>query len=151
MKPSLLCVVLSAISIVSPSLAQLNVKPFPKAALVAKTVAIVNNTHQDGIVDGATDALKRWGKFTVVDDPDSADITLVFEKKSEHDKTDTQKTGDDGKTESGFSMSFSSNIHMRATVKGSDAAFYTTTSGDSKKKAGAGCVTDLQRAFLANR
>jgi len=152
-KPIFLPALLLAILIAAPARlpAQQDVKPFPKAALAAKTVAIVNNTHQDGVVDGATEALKRWGRFTVVDDPDSADITLVFDKKSEHDKTTTEKTGDDGKTESGFSMSFSSAIHMRATVKGSDAAFYTTTSGDSKKKAGGGCISDLQRAYLAAR
>ncbi len=153
MKPIFLPALLFAILIAAPAhlSAQQNVKAFPKAALAAKTVAIVNNTHQDGIVDGATETLKRWGRFTVVDDPDSADVTLVFDKKSEHDKTNTEKTGDDGKTESGFSVTFSSTIHMRATVKGSDAAFYSTTSGDSKKKAGGGCIIDLQRAYLAAR
>jgi hypothetical protein len=151
-KLRLITALLFAASIVTaPSLrAQLNVKPFPRAALAAKTVAIVNHTHQEGIVDGATDALKRWGHFTVVDDPDAADLTLVFDKKSEHDRTTTEKTGDDGKTESGFSMSFSTTIHMHARVKGSAAAFYSTTSDDSKKKAGEGCVIDLQHAFLDN-
>src|SRR5579859_3120816 len=93
MRPLLPTLLLAATITLS---AQTAIKPFPKAALTAKTVTIVNNTHQEGVIDGATDAIKRWGHFTIVDDPDAADITLVFDKKSEHEKTSTQKAGDDG-------------------------------------------------------
>jgi len=129
--------------------AQMQVRPLPKAALAAKTVAIVNNTHNDAVSEGAVEALKRWGHFTIVDDSDMADITLTFEKKSEHEGTSTQKTGDDGKPDTNYSISFSSSIRMKATLKGSESAFYSTTTGESKKKAGAGCILDLQRAYLA--
>ncbi len=129
--------------------AQVNVRPLPKPALTAKTVAIVNNTHNDAVEEGAMEALKRWGRFTIVDDSEAADITLTFDKKSEHEGTSTQKTGEDGKVDSGYSMSFSSSIHMKATLKGGDTSFYSTTTGESKKKAGAGCILDLQRAYLA--
>lgn len=131
--------------------AQVNVRPFPKPALAAKTVAIVNSTHNDAVSEGAVDALKRWGKFTIVDDSDAADITLTFEKKSEHEGNSSQKTGDDGKPNSSYSMSFSSSIKMKATLKGEEKDFYSTTTGDSKKKAGEGCVLDLQRAYLSSR
>jgi len=134
---------------VSLTQAQMQVKPLPKAALTAKTVAIVNNTHNDAVSEGALEALKRWGHFTIVDDSDTADITLTFEKKNEHEGTSTQKTGDDGKPDTNYSITFSSSIRMKATLKGADSAFYSTTTGDSKKKAGAGCILDLQRAYLA--
>lgn len=147
MKISLPAILLTTTLAVS---AQTTIKPFPKAALAAKTVAIVNNTHQEGVTDGATEAIKRWGHLILIDDADAADITLVFDKKSEHEKTSTQKTGDDGKPESSFSMTFGSSIHMHATVKGASTAFYSTTSSDSKKKAGEACILDLQHAYLDN-
>lgn len=128
--------------------AQVKVQPFPKAALTAKTVVIVNNTHNDAVTEGAIEVLKRWGRFTIVDDSDAADLVLTFDKKTEHEGASTQKTGDDGKPDTNYSVSFSSSIHMKATLKGGDSSFYTTTTGDSKKKAGAGCVLDLQRAYL---
>ncbi len=129
--------------------AQMNVKPLPKPALAAKTVAIVNNTHNDALSEGAIEALKRWGRFTIVDDSDAADITLTFDKKSEHEGTSTQKTGEDGKPDTNYSMSFSSSVHMKAMLKDGDAAFYTTSTAESKKKAGTACILDLQRAYLA--
>ncbi|MBB5058234.1 hypothetical protein HDF16_002948 [Granulicella aggregans] len=147
MKLSLPAILLATTLAVS---AQSTVKPFPKPALAAKTVAIVNNTHQEGVTEGATDAIKRWGHLTLIDDADAADITLVFDKKSEHEKSTTQKTGEDGKPESTFSMSFSSAIHMHASLKGAPTAFYSTTSSDSKKKAGEACILDLQHAYLDN-
>ena len=129
--------------------AQKAITPFPKEALAAKTVAIVNNTHNEAVTEGAIEALKRWGRFTVVDDSDIADLTLTFDKKSEHDGASSQKPGDNGKPDYSYSMSFSSSIHMHAALKRSDTSFYSTTTSESKKKAGAECVTDLQRAYNA--
>ena len=148
-----ICIAVLAFSatLIGPAYAQKMVRAFPPEVVAAKTVAIMNETHDQGVTDGAVEALKRWGKFTVVEDPEVADITLTFDKKSEHDKTNTEKTGDDGKTDYGFSMSFSSSVHMKAVLKGSETAFYTTTSGDSKKKAGNDCVIDFQKAYLAAR
>src|ERR1700686_2346173 len=76
---------------------QRSIWPFPRAALAARTVAIVNNTHNEAVEQGAEEALRRWGRFTVVDDAGTADITLTFDKKSEHAGSSTQTTGDDGK------------------------------------------------------
>ena len=149
MKNLILGVALFLLGAFGLAAAQVNVRPLPKEALSAKTVAIVNNTHNDGVSEGAVEALKRWGKFTIVDDSDAADVTLTFEKKSEHEGTSTQKTGDDGKPDTSYSMSFSSTIRMRATLKGGESAFYSTSIGDSKKKAGAGCILNLQQAYLA--
>lgn len=131
--------------------AQRMIKPFPKEVFSAKTVAIVNNTHNEAVSDGAVEALKRWGHFTVIDDADLADITLTFGKKSTHSGTSSQTTGDDGKPSSNYSMSFSSSIDMSATVKGADRPFYTTSTDESKKKAGNNCVRDLQGAYDSAR
>ncbi|HXC96817.1 MAG TPA: hypothetical protein VNU92_14040 [Edaphobacter sp.] len=131
-------------------------KPIPKPVFAAKTIAIVNHAHNDGVEAGALESLKRWGKFTVVDDPDTADIVLTFEKVSEHESksTQTSKDNNDGKqpeTSSSFSMSFGSNLTMKATMKGSTTPFYSATNNDSKKKGGAACVVDFQSAYNQDR
>jgi len=131
--------------------AQKMIQSFPREVFSAKTVAIVNNTHNDAVSQGAIEALKRWGHFTLTDDSDLADITLIFGKKANHAGTSTQTTGDDGKTNSNYSMSFSSSVDMSATVKGTDKPFYTTSTDESKKKAGNECVRNLQSAFDSAR
>ncbi len=133
------------------ALGQSSVRPFPKAVFVARTVAIINNTHNEAVEQGAIDALKRWGKLTVVDDADLADITLTFDKKSEHEGSSSQKPGEDGKPSSSYSLSFSSSVRMKAVLKGETSSFYAASTSESKKKAGAECVTDLQGAYLNNR
>ena len=126
----------------------------PAAVLTAKTVAIVNDTRDPKVADGAVAALKSWGQFTVVDDPQVADITLRFEKTKEHSGASTPgKTDADGKPVGdpsyGYSFSMSSQIHMKAYSKDADTAFFTTKTDDGKVKAGMGCVNDLHTAFRA--
>ena len=151
MRRCLLAVVLSCAVLGGASWAQRVIRPFPKEVFAAKTVAIVNNTHNEAVEQGAVEALRRWGHFTVVDATDLADITLTFAKKSEHEGSSSQTTGDDGKPSSSYSVSFSSSIHMSAAVKGPDRPFYAATTSESKKKAGAECVTELQGAFASAR
>lgn len=138
----------------TPALAQR--KPIPRPVFAAKTIAIVNHAHNDQVEAGALESLKRWGKFTVVDDPDNADIVLTFEKISEHEgkSTQTEKNNNDGKqpeTSSTYSMSFGSSLTMKATMKGNTTPFYTATNSDSKKKGGAACVVDFQSAYNQDR
>jgi hypothetical protein len=151
MKHRLLGVVLFSAVLMGTAAAQRSIQPLPKEVFAAKTVAIVNNTHNEAVEQGAVDALKRWGRFTVIDDSDLADITLTFDKRSEHDGSSSQTTGDDGKPSTSYSVSFSSSIHMTAVVKGAGRSFYGTTTSESKKKAGATCITDLQSAFVSGR
>lgn len=122
--------------------------PMPKAAFAAKTVAIENNTKAGAVKDGALEQLQRWGHFTVVEDVDSADIVLRFDKKTDHERTNSQSTDDKGQSSWSAGMSFSSQVHMRAYLKGEDAPFYTTQTGDDKKKAGVTCVTSFENAWL---
>jgi hypothetical protein len=131
-------------------------KLIPRPVFAAKTVAIVNHAHNEAVETGALESLKRWGKFTVVDDPDIADIVLTFEKNNEHEgkSTQTSKDNNDGKspeTSSSYSMTFGSSLTMKATMKGSTTPFYTATNSDSKKKGGAGCVVDFQSAYNQDR
>ena len=126
----------------------------PAEALTAKTVAIVNDTRDAKVTDGAMAALKSWGQFTLVDDPQVADITLRFDKTKEHSGASTpQKTDADGKpvgdSTYGYSFSTSSQIHMKAYLKDGGTAFFTTKTDDGKVKAGMGCVNDFHTAFRA--
>ncbi len=123
----------------------------PKAVFTGKTVAILNDTKSGEVSDGALEQLKRWGRFTVVDDADSADIVLRFDKKTDREKQNKQSTDDKGSTSYSTTLSFSSEVHMRAYLKGSETPFYTTKTDDSKKKAGITCVTSFEKAWLEAR
>jgi hypothetical protein len=133
------------------AVATLAQQPMPKTALAARTIAILNDSKTGEVSDGAVEQLKRWGHFIVVDDTDSADIVLRFDKKIDHEKQNSQSTDDSGNTSYSGSMSFSSQVHMRAYLKGANSPFYTTQTGDSKRKAGISCVSSFQRAWIAAR
>jgi hypothetical protein len=123
----------------------------PRAALAAKTIAIVNDTKTGEVSDGALEQLRGWGHFTLVDDADSADIVLRFDKKTDRSKQNSQSTDEKGTTTWSGTMTFSSEVHMRAYLKGSNSPFYTTETGDSKRKAGVTCVTSFEKAWIEAR
>jgi hypothetical protein len=123
----------------------------PRAALAAKTIAIVNDTKTGEVSDGALEQLRGWGYFTLVDDADSADIVLRFDKKTDRSKQNSQSTDEKGTTTWSGTMTFSSEVHMRAYLKGSNSPFYTTETGDSKRKAGVTCVTSFEKAWIEAR
>jgi hypothetical protein len=125
--------------------------PIPQAAFAAKTIAVVNDTKMGDVSDGALEQLKGWGHFIVVDDADSADIVLRFDKKTDREKQNSQSTDEKGTTTWSGGMTFSSQVHMRAYLKGSSSPFYTTQTGESKKKAGVSCVTSFQKAWIEAR
>ena len=148
MKRLLAMTVLSA-SFLSCALAQST--KFPAAALGAKTVAIENDTHVQAVTDGAVEEIKEWGHFRIVDDPDTADVVLRFSKKSSHDRSNTEKKNDDGTSSYGFSVSSSSSVTMEATLKDSFSPFYTTTTSESKQKAGVQCTQAFIGAYQDSR
>lgn len=125
---------------------------FSAAALKAKTIAVVNDTKDAGVAKGAATALQSWAQFTRVDDPQVADITLRFDKSRERSGESTQGTDpNSGKPSYGYSISSSSQIHMKAYLKDGDDAFYSTRTDDSKVKAGMSCVNDFHTAYRAAR
>ena len=138
--------------LVGAAWAQTGKAPFPDGVFAAKTVAIVNDTHTPGVEKGAAEALQAWGQYKVVDDPQLADITLRFEKNRQRDGRDSQTKDPNGKdTSYSYSMSFSSSIHMSAFLKDGDKPFYSTTTDDSKAKAGTSCINSFHTAYRDSR
>jgi hypothetical protein len=143
---------LTTLLLVSSAIAGAQAGGFPKEVFAAKTVAIINDTHIDAVTDGAVEQLKRWGHFIVTEDAENADITLRFDKNSNHDGRSTQKTDANGNpTDYSYSMTFGSSVHMKAYLKGNNASFYSTKTDESKKKAGTSCVSSFESAYLNAR
>src|SRR5271154_3127866 len=69
---------------------------FPAAVFSAKTIAIINDTPTSVVTEGAINALKAWAQFKIVDNPESADVTLRFDKSKEHQRQDSHKTDANG-------------------------------------------------------
>jgi hypothetical protein len=120
---------------------------FPPSAFKVHTVAVMNETHNAGVMSGATEALKDWGHWKQIDDPMSADLVLDFGKKSDHSGSSSDRPATDGKPSYSYSMSFSSKIEMSATTKDGFNPFYTTTTSEDKQKAGRACVQSFISAY----
>ena len=147
MKTLLTCALFSCVLFAPGAYAQK--AAFPPEAMAAKTVAILNDTKTGTVTDGATEELKQWGHLRVVDDPESAEIVLHFTRQTAHDRSNSQAADANGNPTNnyGFSYSFSSSIQMTATTKDGFAPFYTTTTKDSKQKAGTECVQAFIGAY----
>lgn len=146
--PSFSRLVASSCLLIASAFAQTGKKAFPDGVFQAKTIAVINDTHTPQVDKGAEDALKSWGQFKVVDDPQLADVTLRFEKTRQHEGHDSQKQDPDGKdTSYSYTMSFGSTIEMKAFFKDADTPFYSTKTEDSKAKAGTTCVNSFHTAF----
>ena len=118
------------------------------AALAAKTVAVLNDTHAHGVEEGAEAELKEWGRLKVVDDLDSADLVLHFSKKSERETSHTNKTDANGNpTDYGFTITSESKVYMTVTMKDGFDSFYKTETTEGKQKAGRVCVQSFIRAW----
>ena len=126
-------------------------QPLPRSVFEARTIALVNETKTAEVIDGAMEQLTRWGHFTVVDDAESADIVLRFDKKTDREKQSSQSTDEKGTTSWSGGMTFSTHVHMRAYLKGANSPFYTTETEDSKKKAGVSCVARFQKTWIEER
>ena len=62
--------------------------PLPAEAYSAKTIAIVNHTGTQKVLDKAYEELTKWGRMKVVQNPDDADVVLVVEvQKGSHGAT----------------------------------------------------------------
>jgi hypothetical protein len=136
---------LFALSLASPLLAQ----SMPQAALKAKKVVVLNDTHSFAVEQGAEAQLKQWGRMTVVGDIDGADLVLSFTKKAGHSTQSTQKESADGKpNEYGFSVSSESTVEMSASTRDGFAPFYKTYTHSEKAQAGRDCVSAFINAWL---
>ena len=52
--------------------------PLPKALVDAKTAYLVNDGAGQGTYDDLADELRKWGRFTLVDDPTGSDVTITL-------------------------------------------------------------------------
>ena len=87
--------------------------PLPDAVYEAKTVFIVNQTGFQSTVDGAFDAITKWGKVSVITKRSKADLVITFTYADELIK---------GTTSWGA-------FNMSVQLQGSDDAVFQTSSG----------------------
>ncbi len=52
--------------------------PLPSLFFQARTIAIVNDTDESYIPNRASDELKKWGRYQIVENADDADLVLVL-------------------------------------------------------------------------
>lgn len=52
--------------------------PIPRALVDAKTAYLVNAGAGQGTFDDLANALTKWGRFALVDDPAKADVTITL-------------------------------------------------------------------------
>jgi len=69
-------------------------RPLPPTVLEAKTIYIDNQTGKNNLTARAIAELKTWGRFTVVNDPAKADITLTISMQAKENPD-----GDDERTD----------------------------------------------------
>ena len=50
----------------------------PRALVDAKTAFLVNDGAGQGTYDDLANAITKWGRFTLVDDPANSDITITL-------------------------------------------------------------------------
>jgi hypothetical protein len=66
------------VSLIGTSYAKAKHAPLPSELLSAKTVFLVNKTGYQNALDTAYDQFQKWGRFSIVQDQNSADIVVVL-------------------------------------------------------------------------
>jgi hypothetical protein len=130
--------------------ATLHAQSVPREAFKAKTYYIINRTGKPAVENGADSEMNKWGRFTMADDADSADIKIVLTKAgSSTTQAETPKT--DG---TGFDSSVSTNIvlgiDLHAYLKGQGLYFYQTNSASSGEKGGHNVIDNFRKQFPKN-
>src|ERR1700684_2817005 len=60
--------------------------PLSAEGTMAKTSYIVNQTSDENLLDVATDEFKSWGRFTISNSRDDADLVVVFTHRNGMDQ-----------------------------------------------------------------
>ncbi len=63
-----------------------NKDPLPSSVLSAKSIYLVNETSDAGLLNAASEQFNKWGRFTTVDSGDQADLVIKFRSKNGLDK-----------------------------------------------------------------
>jgi hypothetical protein len=119
----------------------------PREAFKAKTIFVVNKTGKPTVENGADSELTKWGRFTMADDADSADIRLVLTKAgstvTSEEKPNAAGTGFDSDTSTNFTLG----VDMHAYVKGQGMYFFQTNTASSGEKAGRNLIQDFKKLY----
>lgn len=119
----------------------------PLQVFKAKTIYVINQTGKPGVENGADSAISKWGRFTMADDADSADIRLVIAKAgTTSTESETPKQTGVG-TDKNYSTSFTFGYTAWAYVKGQKLYFWSGGSSSSGTSGGKGVVEDFRKLF----
>jgi hypothetical protein len=122
----------------------------PREAFKAKTYYIINRTGKPAVENGASSEMSKWGRLTLADDADSADIRIVLTKPgSSMTEKETPKTDGTG-FDSSVSSNFTFGVDMHAYVKGQGLYFYQTNSASSGEKGGRNVIENFRKLFPKN-
>jgi hypothetical protein len=122
----------------------------PREAFKAKTVWVENRTGKPAVENGADSALSKWGRFTMADDEDSADIKILLTKAgSSTTEKETPKADGTG-FDSSSSTSFTFGIDMHVYLKGHGLYFYQTNSASGGEKGGRNVIENFRKQFPKN-
>jgi len=127
--------------------ASLVAQSMPREAFKAKTIWIVNKIGKPAVENGADSELSKWGRLTLADDADSADIRLVLTKAGSS-TVDTTKPNSAGTGfDTGVSTSLTLGVDMHAYLKGQEMYFYQTNSASGGEKGGRNVVDNFRKQF----
>jgi hypothetical protein len=108
----------------------------PSIFFQANTIAIVNDTDESYVLGRASDALRKWGRYQIVQDPEAADLVLVLALREDlaglerNASTNSYTTvyGDIG-TAAGSDQSRSTGTTQVVTQKSTTVAFFDGRTG----------------------
>jgi hypothetical protein len=110
--------------------------PPPSIFFQAKTIAIVDDTGESYIIRRASDELKKWGRYQIVENPDDADLILVLAMREdlvglEHNtSTDSYTTVyGDGNMATGSDQSNTTGTTRVAAQKSTTVGFFDRRTG----------------------
>ena len=119
----------------------------PREAFKAKTYYIVNKTGKPAVENGADSEMSKWGRLTMADDADSADIKIVLTKAGSSTTTGEKLNGAGTGFESSTSTSLTFGIDLHAYLKGQGIYFYQTNSASSGEKGGRNVIDNFRKQF----
>jgi hypothetical protein len=119
----------------------------PREAFKAKTIFVENRTGKPTVENGADSELSKWGRFTMADDADSADIKLVLTKAGSSVVSKETPKADGSGFDSSTSTTFTFGVDLHAYVKGQEMYFYQTNSASSGEKAGRNLIDNFRKLY----
>lgn len=139
--------VMAAVAAMLAGAMAVGAQSMPREAFKAKTIFIVNQTGKAAVENGADSELSKWGRFTMADDADSADIKLVLTKAGSSVVSKETPKADGSGFDSSTSTTFALGVDMHAYVKGQGLYFYQTNTSSSGEKAGHNLIENFRKLY----